>query len=155
MSTTVKVPYEQRSIMNALETYLTSKGWSGITYTDNSGEETIANPQISVKVQTGSPTALQLGKSAGQDLLYRRTLNINAYMETEPRANAIVDTIIEFIEFMCPDIVDPVGTVHGYVRCVDDERILGQVFPPIMNDPKLIRYRAAVNAPIEAFYPNG
>jgi hypothetical protein len=76
-------------------------------------------------------------------------------METEPRANAMVDTLIEFVEFMCPDIVDPSGNVLGYVRCSNDDQILGQVFDPIMNEPKLMRYRAAVTAPIESFYPNG
>lgn len=155
MATTVKVPYEQRSILLDLQTYLTSKGWSGITYTDNSSESTIANPQVTVTLSAGSPVPLQLGKNPDEDLLYKRNLVINAYMETEPRANAIVDTLISYVEFACVDIVDPNAVVHGYIRCSNDDSILGQTFAPILSEPKLIRYRAAVTAPMEAFYPNG
>jgi hypothetical protein len=150
-----KTGFEQRSILNELKTFLESRGYIGMTFTDGyQPEAPITPPQITVTFPPSSPVELQLGRTRGSESLYRRTVLINAYMETERRATDIIDEIMDFLEFECVDIKDPQDTFLGYVQCNAVQAIVGQVFPPVMGDPKNIRWRGAVTAPMESFYPN-
>ena len=147
-----RVPYEQRSVLLALQSYLGTKGWNNVTYTDGyQGESTITNPQVTVTFPPSTITELQLGR--GSDKLYNRRVLVNAYMESEKRAQAIADDIMDFMDETCVDIVDPDGDTLGYLLCSNSENIRAETFPPILNNPKLIRYRAAVQGPFDAFYP--
>lgn len=150
-----RITYEQRSTLNAIQAYLISKGYTGITYTDGyQPEGTINPPHITVTFPPSGPKTLQMGRISGQDSLYQRTIVVNAYMEDERRAQAIVDDIMDFLELTCIDIKDHLNVSLGYLLCSDEEAILGQVFPPIMANPLTQRWRASVTAPFEAFYPN-
>lgn len=147
-----RVRYEQRSTLLALEAYLITAGWTGITYTDGyQPDKQITNPQVSVIFPPSTVKELQLGR--GGDRLFTRRIAVNAYMENEPRAQTIIDDIMDFMDLTCINIVDPSGTQLGTLICPNSETIRGEVFPPIMNVPKLMRYRAAVQGEFEAFYP--
>ena len=146
--------YEELSILKAVESFLTTAGWTGITYTPGyQPEGTITNPQVSVTISPGNVTPLQLGRVADEDSLFTRTIVINAYMESEPRAQTIVDSIMDFMDLVCVDIKDPAGVVLGTLQVPNSQTILGAVLPPIMNMPKLMRYRGTVRGIYEAFYP--
>lgn len=147
--------HEQRSILNELNTFLTARGWTGITYSDGyQPEAPIVPPQVTVTFPPSSPVELQLGRVRGEQSLYQRSVLINAYMETEGRASDMVDDIMDFLEFECVEIKDNLNTSLGTVQCNLVAGIVGQVFPPIMGDPKNIRWRGAVTAPMQSYYPN-
>lgn len=150
-----KTRYEQRSTLDALEEFLDDRNYTGVTYTDGyQPEGAITPPQVTVTFPPSSPKTLQLGRVQGQESLYQRTIVVNAYMENEGRASSIIDDIMDFLEFTCIEIKDHQGNFLGNLICSDTEGILGQVFPPIMANPQSQRWRAAVSAPFEAFYPN-
>lgn len=147
--------YEQRSVMLSLQTFLASAGWTGaneVVIKDGyQSDETINNPQVTITFPPSSMKELQLGRNG--DKLFARRILVNAYMETEKRASAIADDIMDFLDESCVDIVDPAAQTLGWIQCPDSEQIRAEVFPPIMSNPKLLRWRAAVQAPMEAFYP--
>jgi len=147
-----RVRYEQRSTLLALETYLTTKGWTGITYTDGyQGDKTITNPHVAVTFPPSSIKELELGRVGGK--LFNRRILIDAYMENEPRAQTIIDDIMDFMDEACIEIVDPSGNTLGTLICSNSEAIRAEVFPPIMGNPKLARWRGAAQGPFDAFYP--
>lgn len=147
--------FEQRSILEELQTFLTSKGYTGITYSDGyQPEAPITPPQITVTFPPSSPVELQLGRVRGQESLYRRSVVVNAYMQTEHQATDMIDQIMDFLEFECVEIKDPLDNPLGTVQCNQVQAIVGQVFPPIMGDPRNVRWRGSVTAPMESYYPN-
>lgn len=150
-----KVPYEQRCILNDLESYLSGASWSNITYRDGfQSDKTIDNPQITVTYAPSRVTSLQLGKITNKDKLFLRRVQVDAYMENEKRAQAIVDDILDFfVENMCVDVITPAGSTVGYLTVPNDETVYGETPPPILSDPKLYRWRGIVRAEVEAFYP--
>lgn len=151
-----RVAYEQRSVLLALEPYLTSGGWSGITYTDGyQSDNTITNPQVSVTFLPSSPRELQMGRVTGEDRLFNRRVQVNAYMESEKRAQAVVDDIMDFMDLITVNIVDPSGNTNGYMLVPHSENIFGDVLPPLLNTPKLLRWRGVARGEYESFYPNG
>ncbi len=147
--------FEQRSTLDAIEDFLTTRGYSGITFTDGYQPETvIAPPHVSVHFPPSGPTSLQLGRIQGQDSFYQRTIVVNAYMENEGRAQGIVDDIIDFFEFECVEIKDNFGSNLGTVQCNNPDGIVGQVFAPIMGNTQNLRWRGSVTAPVDSYYPN-
>lgn len=147
--------YEQRSTLNALNTFLTARGYSGITFTDGYQPETvIAPPHVSVHFPPSGPATLQLGRVQGENSFYQRTVVVNAYMENEGRAQGIVDDIIDFWEFECVEIKDHNNVSLGTVQCNNVDAIIGQVFAPIMGNTQNLRWRGSVTAPVDSYYPN-
>lgn len=147
-----RTAYEQRSALDALETFLTNRGWTNITYTDGFQPElAVTNPQVVVTLPPRSIKELQLGR--GDDKLFRQSLLITAYMENERRAEGIVDDIMDFMDLECIIINDHNDNYLGFMQCPDSELIQGQVFQPSMSAPKLSRWRGSVTGPFESFYP--
>lgn len=147
--------YEQRSVLNEIQAFLTARGYTGITYTDGyQPENPIAPPQVTVTFPPSSPSPLQLGRVRGEESYYTRTVVVNAYMENEGRAQTIIDDIMDFWEFECVEIKDHNNNPLGTVQCDDIQSIVGQVFPPIMGATQSQRWRGAVTAPVKSFYPN-
>jgi len=147
--------YEQRSILDALETYLGTEGYSGFTFSDGyQPEAEISPPHVTVHFPPSSPRELQLGRVQGQESLYRRSVVVNAYMENQGRADAIVDLVIDFLDLTCITVKDHEDNVLGTLQCYNTDGIVGQTFAPIMGNPKNIRWRGSVTAPMESYYPN-
>lgn len=154
MAVQPRVRYEKLSTEITLEAYLTSLGWTDITYRAGSqSDKTIEVPLISVVFAPTGVKELQIGKITGKDRLFNRPMVINAYMESEPRAETILDSIMDFMDETCIEIKDPGGTVIGTLQCNDSTTILGTVLPPILNNPKSMRWRGTVKGTFEAFYP--
>ena len=153
MSST-KVRYEQRSTLIALESYLTTAGYSNIKYTEGyQSEDSITNPQISVTFPPSRVRVLQMGKVAGKDKMYIRRIQVDAYMESEPRTQAIIDDIMDFMADTIITIVDPSNNTLGTLLCNDEESIYGDTMPPILENPKFLRYHGVARGEYEAFYP--
>ena len=145
--------YEKRSFGNALVTYLEALGWN-TTYSEGfQPDSPITPPQIAVTMPPSTRKELQLGKIAGKDSLFRRIIQVDAYMENENRADAIIDDIMDFIDITPVDIIDQNTNLLGTLICQDSETIFGEALPPITTDPKIGRWRGVVRAQMDAFYP--
>lgn len=147
--------YEKRSFGNALTSYLQTKGWLNLTYSEGySSGKAITPPQIAVTIPPSSKLDLQLGRTVGEDSVFHRTIQIDAYMESEQRADAIIDDIMDFVDFSPVVIINPDGDILGSFICYNTDGIIGETLPPITTDPKIGRWRGVVKAPMEAHYPN-
>lgn len=145
--------YEKRSFGTALTTYLQAIGWV-VTYTEGyKSDSPIQPPQIAVTFPPSTRRELQLGRLPGKDSLFRRIVQVDAYMENEERADAIIDDIMDFIDITPISVVDQNTNFLATLICQDTESIFGEVLPPITTDPKIGRWRGVVRAQMEAHYP--
>lgn len=148
--------YEKRSLGDALQTYLTSKGWTTITYADGyKSQATVKNPQVTITMPPSTIKELQLGRIEGGARMFSRRIQVDAYMESEPRADAIIDDIMDFIDLVPVSIVDPTATVLGTLICYNTESIYGETLPPATSLPTVLKWRGVVRAEMEALYPAG
>lgn len=155
MAASPKVRYEQLALNSAIEAYFIALGYSDLTFKGGfQSDVTIINPLIALTFLPSEGKSLQLGKITGKDKLFSRRIQVDAYMENEPRAQTVVDDLMDFfMENLCVFILDPSGTELGYMITENDDNVTGQVLPPNLTEPKLIRWRGIVRAQLEAFYP--
>lgn len=147
-----KKNYEIRAIRDAIDDYLGTAGWSGIDYREGfKSEKVITVPSLSVRYLPSTKEPLQLGGKGGEDLI-RRVVQIDCYMETEDRAGAIVDDVMEFFDLETIVIKDPDDTVLGTIICPNSLTIYGEVVPPLMSDPIVKRWRGIIRATLETHY---
>lgn len=148
--------YERRAFRTALEQYLIDAGWTGtndLVYSEGfQSDDSITNPQVAISIVRPSRAALQLGNG---EKLFRRVFQVDCYMETEPRAMAITDNISDFMDLVPMNIVDQSSNILGSLICQDTESISSEILPPILGNPKVIRWRGIVRGTFEAFYPTG
>lgn len=145
--------FERRSFGEELTTYLQSVGWN-ITYSEGYKSDTaVSPPQIAVTFLPSTRLDLQLGRISKKESLFRRLIQVDAYMENEDRADAIIDDIMDFIDETPVEIVDQNDSFLGTLICQNSETIFGETLPPITSDPRIGRWRGVVRAQLEAFYP--
>jgi hypothetical protein len=72
-------------------------------------------------------------------------------MESEPRADAVSEVIADFIEKTTISIKDQNNNELGTLTS-DSDTITWQTVPPIMNKPKIIRWRAIIRVTYHAYY---
>jgi len=143
---------EIRSFRNALDTYLAGLGWSGLSYREEFPDTQITVPSVAIHYLPSNKKALQLGgKDGGEDLL-SRTIQVDVYMESRDRADQIVESIMDFIELTSIAIVDKDNNTIGSLICWDDNGIYGDSLAPILTNPKILKWRGVVRAPLEAHY---
>src|SRR5678815_914098 len=131
---------EIRSFRLALDTYLTSLGFTGLDYREDFPDTQITVPSVAIHYLPSNKKSLQLGgKSGGEDLI-SRTIQVDAYMESNDRAGKIVDAIMDFIELTPVTIVDKDSNTLGTLICFDDNGIYGDTLAPILTNPKLIKW---------------
>jgi hypothetical protein len=152
-----RVRYEQRSALLALQTYLESAGWAGInalTYRDGyQSEETIEPPMVAITFPPSRIKVIQMGRVSGQDRVYTRRMQVDVYMEDEPRTQALLDDIMDFMDEICIFIENENNQELGTLICHDSESIYADTVPPFMANPKNLRYRGVVRGEFEAHYP--
>jgi hypothetical protein len=149
-----KTRYEQRSTLLALETYLTAAGWTGIKFDDGyQPEDQIVNPQVTVTFPPSRIKSLQMGRVAGKDKTYLRRMQIDVYMEDEPRTQTIIDDIMDFMDETCIFIKNESGVELGTLICDNSETIFGDTLPILTTNPKILQNRGVVRGEFEAFYP--
>jgi hypothetical protein len=152
-----RVRYEQRSALLALQNYLEAEGWTGpnaLTYRDGyQSEETIEPPMVAITFPPSRIKTIQMGRVAGQDRVYTRRVQVDVYMEDEPRTQGLLDDIMVFIDETCVFIKNENNQELGTLICHDSESIYADTVPPFMANPKNLRYRGIVRAEMEAHYP--
>jgi hypothetical protein len=149
---------ERRAVLIAIQSYLESAGYTGpnaITYREGfRSDQPIVPPTVSVTFISPAKTALQMGGS-GHDSVYKRTVQVDAYMESEQRASSVCDLVMDFMDLVPIGILDGTGSGVGSLICQDTESIISELLPPILTNPKSIRWRGVIKGVYEAYYPNG
>jgi hypothetical protein len=146
--------FEKRSLRTALDTYLTSLGWTDLRFAEGfKAEDTITNPLVAIRFVPQTVRNLQLGRVTNQDRLYVRRVQIDCYMENEARAEDIMEDVMEFADIVPITITDMNSNVLGSLICYNTEEIYGETLPPMTTQPKLLRWRSIVRWEAEAHYP--
>lgn len=151
--------YEKHSLGLALQSYLSDVGWTGVTFQESgNNQKQLSNPQITVSfVPRSSRVALQLGSAgsgSSEQSTFERIVQFDAYMETEKRAETIIDDIMDFAELETVSIIAPSGDTVGYMIVQDSESIYGDTLPPAGENPRIMKWRGVVRATYESYYPD-
>lgn len=145
--------FERRSVALALEDWLTDAGWNtGKVEEGFQSEETIRVPMVSIYFLPSRYVEKQLGRSTTTEKSFTRRVQVDCYMESEPRADAISDDVGEFFDQMFINITDPSGSILGNIYCPDSETILLDTIPPVMSEVKVKRWRSVIQATLESNY---
>jgi hypothetical protein len=94
----------------------------------------------------------QMGRSLTTDKSYERHIQIDAYMETEARAESIADEIMDFLDETNVIVKNAAGDQIADLYCSDSTTILAQTLPPVMGQGKVLRWRASIQAVLRADY---
>lgn len=145
--------FERRSLASALGTSLNSTGWNiGQVREGFQSELPIQPPLVSVYFLPSNYIELQLGRSINSEKSFERRIQIDCYMETEPRAMTISDDVAEFLDSMFISITDPSGAVLGSLYVPDSTSIITDTLTPRMSDPVSLRWRGIIQATLQADY---
>lgn len=146
--------FEQYSLATNLQIYLNSTlSWSiGEVQRGFQVEFTVRPPLVAIHFLPSKYIELQLGRSPNTDKSFERRIQIDCYMEDEPRATAIADDVGEFLDELFIEIKNPADATLGYLSVPDSESIILDVLNPRMSDPTSIRWRGIVQATLQADY---
>lgn len=152
-----KQQLERRAVHVALSAYLLAAGWAGanaLTYREGwTSDQPIVPPTIAITLIKPNKRSLQMGTQS--EKLFFRTLQIDAYMESEQRAAAICDLVMDFMDLVPITVTDFDTSVIGTFICQNTDSIVSDIIPPILTNPKSIRWRGVIKGIYEAHYPNG
>jgi len=140
--------YEKRSISTALQTYLATQSWTGLTFKEGWKDEEIQIGDVAIQILPSSPVLTDMGQHAST---YTYTVQVEAYLESEPRAEAFEDAVMEFMDLASISIVDKNSTVLGSIIC-DTDSIRADTLPPVFTTPKVLWWRAVIRGKFEAHY---
>lgn len=148
-----KRTYEKYAIASALATYLTGKGWP-ITEVRRGFQSDIpiTVPAVSLFYLPSAFDELQMGRDQPA---FQRRIQVDAYMETEERAESIGDDIGDFFDEETVSVIDAdTSDIIARIRCYDSSTIIMDTLPPNMSDAKLKRWREVVKATVNVDYLN-
>lgn len=146
-----KSVYELRSLSTALGTYLQTAGWNVTMREGFFSNEAVEPDTVAVHFTDNRIAELQMGRGAQEKGLVR-VAYINAYMSNEFKARDIVDEIMEFVDMVPITVSGADSSPLGSMICYNTASITGNVVPPIMKNPSIIRWRGVVSATYETYY---
>ena len=145
--------FERHAIAEALGTQLNATGWAiGQVREGFQFEDSIAPPMAAVHFLPSTYLELQLGRKTQTEKSFVRRVQVDCYMETESRADTIADEVADFFDEFFINIKNPAGDSLGNLYCADSETITLDVIPPIFKEAKVKRWRAVVQATLQADY---
>lgn len=149
-----KRTYEKYAVASALATYLQGKGWTTITEVKRGfqSDVPVTVPAVSIYFLPSRFDELQMGRNQPA---FKRRVQVDAYMETEERAESIGDDIGAFFDEETVNVVDAdSSSIIALVRCYDSNTIVMDTLPPNMTDAKVKRWREVVKATLDVNYFN-
>lgn len=150
---TAKRYFERHSLASALGDSLNISGWNiGQVREGFQSELPIKPPMVAIQFLPSNYIELQLGRSIVTDKIFERRIQIDCYMETEPRAMTISDDVAEFLDALYINITNPSGTILGQMYVPDSETIITDTQSPKISDPTTLRWRGIIQATLEADY---
>lgn len=145
--------FERHAIAVALGTQLNSLGLNvGQIREGFQSEEAIEAPMVAVHFLPSSYIEHQLGRKVDTEKSFSRRVQVDCYMETEPRADSIADVVGDFFDEFFINIKDANDVLLGNLYCSDSETITLDVVPPIFKEARAKRWRAVVQATLQADY---
>jgi len=149
--------FERRSLRAQMETYLESKGWIGLTWAEGFSAISLSEitpPFIGVMLDDLGRTELELGHDSTSNKTFIRRAQMNIYMESEDRVDALLDDISDFLDMEVIIIKDNLSAVLGSLIS-DTETIAGQVTEPILSTESNLQWQGVISCSYEAHYPQG
>lgn len=145
-----RLRFESRSLASALLTYLQALGWN-VTAIEEAfiTEVPLTLPAVSVHFIASKEQERQLGRAAKS---YKRPIQIDAYMETKQRAQAITDSIGDFMDEVPIVVKDQNNALLANMICFDTESIILDTLSPSALQPALIRWRGVAKCVYDVDY---
>lgn len=151
-----RIESEQRTLRTGLSTFLSSAGWTGLTFSEGWDAMDIENPLVNVLVNDLHKENLEMGRTVANHKLYQRVAQIDVFMESESRVKAVCEDVMDFLDATTSTITDNFTTSGiGYLIFPDSETISSRFIAPDFNNPEILRWRGVVQGRFEAYYPNG
>jgi hypothetical protein len=145
--------YERQAVANALGTTLNTLGWNiGQVKKGYQPESDLEPPVVTLFFLPSSYVETQLGRGKTANKSFYRRVQVDCYMETEPRADTISDDVGDFFDEFFVEIKDPAGAVIGTIYCPDSETITLDSLPASFKDVEIKRWRGIVTASLQADY---
>ena len=144
-----KIRFERRSFATQLLTYLQAQGWD----VDRVEEQFIKDvpltiPAVGVVITPSRVKELQMGRTVAS---YVRPVQVDVYMESEARAEAITDDIGDFMDLEAIHVKDKDNNIIAYMIS-DSESIVLDVPPLIATSPALVRWRGIAKCVYDVNY---
>jgi len=145
--------HERRSLATALNTYLDAREWTTVTIKEGwQHDEAIVVPMVAIHFLPSAFAELEMGRGDSKRNFIRR-VQIDCYMESENRADAITDTIADFVDETNITVLDTETSAElGYMFVPDTGSITTETVPPIAIQPKIGRWRGVIKMTYEVFY---
>jgi len=150
--------FERRSIRNQLKIYLETKNWLNLVWAEGFNNEvnmeTILPPFISIILDDLGRQELEMGPAFNENTMFSRRAQINVYMESEDRVNAITDDISDFLDLEVIVIKDNNNNSLGTMLS-DTESIVSDSPLPTFGEVTNLLWEGIATCTYEAHYPNG
>ena len=150
--------FERRAIRNQLKTYLEGKSWTNLVWSEGFTNEvnlqTIEPPFISVILDDLGRQELEMGPALNENTTFSRRAQINVYMESEDRVNAITDDISDFLDLEIIVIKGNNGNSLG-TMISDTESIVSDSPVPTFGEVTSLLWEGIATCVYETHYPNG
>jgi len=145
-----KIRFERRSFATELLTYLQARGWNDIQTIQEQfiKDVPLTLPAVGVHFIPSKMKELQLGRDAPT---YTRPVQVDVYMESEQRSEALIDDIGDFMDEISIPVKDTSSNIIAYMIS-DTESILLETPPLIASSPELIRWRGIATCVYEVHY---
>lgn len=133
-----KIRFERRSFAVALLAYLQARGWDVTRVEEQFTKDVpLEIPSVGVHFTPSRIRELQMGREAP---MYMRPVQVDVYMESEARAEAITDDIGDFMDLEGIEVLDKDSNLIAYMQS-DSESIILDTPPLIATSPALVRWR--------------
>lgn len=144
-----KIRFERRSLASALLTYLQTNGWNISEIQEQFIKDVpLEIPAVGVHFTPSRVKELQLGREAPT---YIRPVQIDVYMESEQRAEAITDDIGDFMDLISVEVKDKDTNTIAWMMS-DSESIVLDTPPLVATSPALVRWRGIAKCVYETHY---
>lgn len=147
-----RIRFESRSLSSTLLTYLQGLGWN----VDAIQEAFITDvpltvPAVSVHFIQSREHERELGRTYKA---FKRPIQIDVYMESKQRAQAIIDAIGDFMDEQTISVTDPTNSneLVAYMTCFDTESIMLDTLAPLATAPTLVRWRGVAKCVYDVDY---
>lgn len=148
-----RIRFESRALSTALLSYLKDRGWN-----INKIEEAFISdvplvvPAVGIHFIQSREQERELGRTFKS---FKRPVQIDVYMESRQRSQAIVDTIGDFMDEVPISITDPFvvsGASLGSMICFDTESIVLDNLNPLAAAPEVLRWRGVAKCTYDVDY---
>lgn len=149
--------FERRSFRNQLKTHLDAKGWNDLNWAESFSSfpiEEIVPPFIGITVVDYGKEELEMGSDPNINKMYMRRVQVNIYMESEDRTDALCDEVMDFMDMEMITIKDNNNNTLGSMIS-DTESLISDTFEPDPEEPANLQWSGVIAGMYEVHYPNG